>query len=435
MTEKRIRALERSISSMERTLANEASDAAKVQTMEEQIRMKNAMLSLIQDDLAKVTSERDALLSEVRCLRISHEAVTQEKEEVALENERLRAEVAKKSSTIQLLRQNINAMTNPNKSERGPRIEGEAQWLMGTCVHTISSGCWVYECAFSPSGRYLACACDDNTLRVYEATSQRWECAHVLQGHTSIVYTCAFSPDGRYLISGGQDGTCRIYETTAQDSWPCVTTLKRPGVKFNSAVFSPDGRHIATGCYDGPVCVWDAKNKTFECTMCFEDLQDAKVVVFSPDGKYLVCGSRYKVATVFETTSPGPIFTSFITLTGHQNGIACASFSPDTSYLATSSYDGTVRVWSVHDGSWNNLRILTRHAGPVHSCRFSPDGRYLVTGGMDKKIMVWAARTGTWSYLETMIGHEYTVFDLEFSPGGDFLVSGSGDQTIRVWAT
>ena len=56
-------------------------------------------------------------------------------------------------------------------------------------------------------------------------------------------------------------------------------------------------------------------------------------------------------------------------------------FSPDGKQLATTSNDGTAKLWDEKTGE--ELLTLTGHTGSVFGLAFSPDGRFLVTSGWD----------------------------------------------------
>ncbi len=72
--------------------------------------------------------------------------------------------------------------------------------------------------------------------------------------------------------------------------------------------------------------------------------------------------------------------TELASLTGHEWIVTSAAFSPDGKQLATSSLDGTVRVWD-----WvkqQNLTTLKMATGAVMSVAFTSDGKALVTAGV-----------------------------------------------------
>src|SRR5690606_11954890 len=55
-------------------------------------------------------------------------------------------------------------------------------------------------------------------------------------------------------------------------------------------------------------------------------------------------------------------------------------------YVASSSQDGTIRVWEVATG--NELARMT-HGQPVSSVAFSPDGNYVASGSSDGTARGW----------------------------------------------
>ena len=78
------------------------------------------------------------------------------------------------------------------------------------------------------------------------------------------------------------------------------------------------------------------------------------------------------------------------TLRGHTNRVNRLTVSPDSTQVASSSGDGTVRVWSVERGemivsfnAWNEKFAAGRSVG------FAPDGQTLASGADDGTIKLW----------------------------------------------
>jgi len=118
-------------------------------------------------------------------------------------------------------------------------------------------------------------------------------------------------------------------------------------------------------------------------------------------------------------------------LHGHADRLTDAAFSPDGRTLATSSLDGTVRLWDVA-GHRPLGAPLRGHGLYVYSVAFSPDGRTLASAGSDKAIRLWDARTGQ-PLGAPLRGHADYVSDVAFSPDGRTLASASRDKTVRLW--
>jgi WD40 repeat protein len=118
------------------------------------------------------------------------------------------------------------------------------------------------------------------------------------------------------------------------------------------------------------------------------------------------------------------------TLTGRAAPGREVAFSPDGQELASSSVDGSVRLWKASDGTL--LQTLTHPEG-VTSIAFSPDGQALVSGGYDSTVKMWRLRDGVLA--RTLAGHRGTVWSVAFSPDGQCVASSGEDKTVSFGAS
>jgi WD40 repeat protein len=90
------------------------------------------------------------------------------------------------------------------------------------------------------------------------------------------------------------------------------------------------------------------------------------------------------------------------------------AFAPDGKSLVSGSWDKTVRVWNVADGS--QRACLHGHQDEVLDVTVSPDGRHIVSGSSDRTIRSWDMAIGT--EIARLRGHDKRVQCVAVSPDG-----------------
>lgn len=202
----------------------------------------------------------------------------------------------------------------------------------------------VCRVAFHPSGTSLASASFDQTWRLWDVETG----AALLEqeGHSHEVYSLAFQQDGALLCSGGLDAIGRVWDLRTGKTAMVLDGHVRDILAID---FAPNGHQVATGSNDDTVRIWDMR----------------------------ALKSIYTIAAHGSTVSDLTFFRSAdnrfpYTLAPKSNGAAAASDNPDQStdapdannapmnidgiFMATSGYDGLVKLWSADD--WQLIKAL-----------------------------------------------------------------------------
>ena len=122
----------------------------------------------------------------------------------------------------------------------------------------------------------------------------------------------------------------------------------------------------------------------------------------------------------------------------------CIAVSKDGRTMACGTESGSISVWDVVKGPCHTLQ---GHSQAVRGLDFSPCGKYLASASYDNSIRLWTIADG--SCYKTLNGHSWGVWDVKFlpsppspaasddkedAPAPDLqLASCSSDQTIRQW--
>lgn len=119
-------------------------------------------------------------------------------------------------------------------------------------------------------------------------------------------------------------------------------------------------------------------------------------------------------------------------LSGHRQPITSVAFHSVFSVVASSSEDGTIKIWDWELGELE--RSLKGHTKAVLDLDFGGTGAdiLLASCSSDLTIKLWDPQN-EYANIRTLTGHDHTISSVRFTPSGTHLLSASRDKCVRIW--
>ncbi|PWU10116.1 MAG: hypothetical protein C5B50_26120 [Verrucomicrobia bacterium] len=283
------------------------------------------------------------------------------------------------------------------------------------------------------------------------------------------IYGLCISPGRRWLsaIYSGENSahdSMQIWDLANRKRLFSIST--NPNTQgFRTVAFSPREPNVAVAQAGGPIILYDLNSKS-EIWSHEPRLPTPDGVVFNPSGTRIAVPSRHE-----------PVMEILDALTGettrlltNASGAYGAAWHPQGRLLATACADAKVHLWDTDDGTGQG--ILAGHEGSVMRVEFSKSGKLLASSAWDGGVRLWNVATrreigsapvndaysiafsaddrwlGYWGetkmgLFEVAVGQELTPFSYgqeeynslfvtTFSPNGRVLAVGYNDG-VRLW--
>ncbi|MFE7564885.1 hypothetical protein [Kitasatospora sp. NPDC057500] len=202
-----------------------------------------------------------------------------------------------------------------------------------------------------------------------------------LTGHTAFVLGLAFNGSGRTLASAAADNTVRIWNTADRYHPSPGEVLEARG---NAALaWHPDGNHLLVHT-PADLSVWDLTDPSRPklASRSAADAGPVTALSVSADGTALAVAAvgGLRLWDLSDLSRPGPLAPDRAGSGSQGESVVSVSFHPDGRTLALTVPSGRVRILDVSDRAHPDLLAEPADAA-AQAVAFSPDGRRLAGGG------------------------------------------------------
>jgi WD40 repeat protein len=243
----------------------------------------------------------------------------------------------------------------------------------------------VLTVCFSPNGHLLASGSADGQIKLWrwDGFASSYVLDKTLKGHRGAVFQVNFSLDGQQIVSCSADDTVKLWQANGK----LTKTIKGEMGGIFGVSFMPEGKVMAIAGADGTIKLLYLDGICLNTLLGHQDWVYS--VNFHPNGKKLLSGSRDGTVKLWTKNKVWGRKSEAKTLTGHENGAIDACFHPQEDLVASAGADGMVNI-SRLDGSL--VHQLSAHHHLVYSVNFSPDGKFLATSSEDGTVKLWQVK-------------------------------------------
>lgn len=226
----------------------------------------------------------------------------------------------------------------------------------------------------------------DNTIRYLSLHDNKY--LRYFLGHTKKVVTLSMSPLDDMFLSGSLDKTIRLWDLRTNNCQGLMQLPSRP-----IAAFDPEGLIFAAGINSETVKLYDLRSFDKGPFDTFNLVAETNVewtgMKFTPDGRNILITTNGNFMRLIDA------FCGNIshTLTGHENEkneTLNATFSPDSKYIFCGSSDDTILCWSRDSGRIVE-RLKADHTGTIENVMFNP--KFFMLASACSQLKFWIPTT------------------------------------------
>ncbi|KAM9085576.1 autophagy-related protein 16-1 isoform 5-T5 [Megaptera novaeangliae] len=232
---------------------------------------------------------------------------------------------------------------------------------------------------FDSAGSYLLAASNDFASRIWTVDDYRLR--HTLTGHSGKVLSAKFLLDNARIVSGSHDRTLKLWDLRSK---VCIKTVFA-GSSCNDIVCTE--QCVMSGHFDKKIRFWDIRSESIVREM--ELLGKITALDLNPERTELLSCSRDDLLKIID------LRVNAVRQTFSAPGFKCGSdwtrvvFSPDGSYVAAGSAEGSLYIWSVLSGKVEKV-LSKHHSSAINAVAWSPAGSHVISVDKGSKAVLWS---------------------------------------------
>lgn len=206
------------------------------------------------------------------------------------------------------------------------------------------------------------------------------------QGHFDSLNAIVYSPDGSKVVTASDDGKIKVWDAYSGFS---IVTFTEHTSGITALEFSKRGNILFSASLDGSVRAWDLiRYRNFRTFTAASRVQFSSLAI-DPSGEIVCAGSLDDFDIHLWSVQTGQLLES---LQGHEGPVSGLSFGSEGGLLASTSWDKSVRIWSIfgrsaHVEPW-------QMTSDVLAVAMSPDSKSVAVATLDGNMSFWDVDKG-----------------------------------------